>query len=163
MSRRDDTTVAWHEVPGTAPSPKSRPVGYGVISSGVRTDSIRCDRVAIKRLKFMLCYFAPTIKLFSWQLGVLQVQETLHYIEQQVEHHWTRTFQEEYLAFLKKTRRTFRRKIPLGLGAPDHIRLGGDGSFPGHAFPGTACQAAFVDYGAPENQEFAQPPSAVAT
>jgi len=145
MSRRDDTTVAWHEVPGTAPSPKSRPVGYGVISSGVRTDSIRCDRVAIKRLKFMLCYFAPTI------------------IEQQVEHHWTRTFQEEYLAFLKKTRRTFRRKIPLGLGAPDHIRLGGDGSFPGHAFPGTACQAAFVDYGAPENQEFAQPPSAVAT
>jgi hypothetical protein len=31
-----------------------------------------------------------------------QVQETVHYIEQQLEHHRTRTFQEEYLAFLKK-------------------------------------------------------------
>jgi hypothetical protein len=45
---------------------------------------------------------------------------SLHYIEQQLEHHQTRTFQEEYLTFLNKTRRTFRRKIPLGLGAPDH-------------------------------------------
>ena len=26
----------------------------------------------------------------------------VHYIEQQLEHHRTRTFQEEYLAFLKK-------------------------------------------------------------
>jgi hypothetical protein len=33
MSRRDDAIVAWHEVPGTAPS-KSRPVGYGLISAG---------------------------------------------------------------------------------------------------------------------------------
>ena len=32
----------------------------------------------------------------------LAVQETVHYIEQQLEHHRTRTFQEEYLAFLKK-------------------------------------------------------------
>jgi hypothetical protein len=56
MSRRDGTTVAWHEVPGTAPPPKTSPVGYGVISIGVRTDSIRCDRAMIKRLKFMLRY-----------------------------------------------------------------------------------------------------------
>ena len=31
--------VAWHEVPGTAPPQKSRPVGYGMIRAGVRTDS----------------------------------------------------------------------------------------------------------------------------
>jgi len=49
----------------------------------------------------------------TWHLAGL-----LHYIEQQLEHHRTRTFQEEYLAFLKKTGRTFRRKMPLGLGAP---------------------------------------------
>ena len=30
-------------------------------------------------------------------------------------------------------------------------------------FPGTSCQAAFADYGAPDSQGFAQPPSAVAT
>jgi hypothetical protein len=29
--------VAWHEVPGTAPSRKDRPVGYGVIRVSVRT------------------------------------------------------------------------------------------------------------------------------
>jgi hypothetical protein len=35
--------------------------------------------------------------------GVIpQVPETVHSIEQQLEHHRTRTFQEEYLAFLKK-------------------------------------------------------------
>jgi hypothetical protein len=39
MSRRDGAIVAWHEVPGTAPPQKSRPVGYGVIRAGVRTDS----------------------------------------------------------------------------------------------------------------------------
>ena len=31
--------VAWHEVPGTTPPQKSRPVGYGMIRPGVRTDS----------------------------------------------------------------------------------------------------------------------------
>ena len=30
--------VAWHEVPGTAPPQKSRPVGYGMIRAGVRVD-----------------------------------------------------------------------------------------------------------------------------
>ena len=70
MSRRDGTTVAWHEVPGTAPPPKTRPVGYGVISSGVRADSIRCDRAVVKRFKFMLCYFAPTKQFFPWRPGI---------------------------------------------------------------------------------------------
>jgi hypothetical protein len=32
--------VARHEVPGTAPPKKSRPLGYGVIPAGVRTDSM---------------------------------------------------------------------------------------------------------------------------
>jgi hypothetical protein len=36
MSRRDGAIVAWHEVPGTGPSQKSRPVGYGVIRAGSR-------------------------------------------------------------------------------------------------------------------------------
>jgi putative transposase len=51
----------------------------------------------------------PNLRNFAWQqgdgafsAGISQVQETVHYIEQQLEHHRTRTFQEEYLAFLKK-------------------------------------------------------------
>src|SRR5580700_10717786 len=40
MSRRDGAIEAWHEVPGTAPPQKSRPVGYGLIRAGVRTDSM---------------------------------------------------------------------------------------------------------------------------
>jgi hypothetical protein len=40
MSRRDGAIVAWHEVPGTAPPQKSRPVGYGAIRAGVRIDSM---------------------------------------------------------------------------------------------------------------------------
>jgi hypothetical protein len=39
QSRRDGPIVAWHEVPGTVPSQESRPVGYGVIHAGIRTDS----------------------------------------------------------------------------------------------------------------------------
>jgi hypothetical protein len=40
MSRRDGVIVAWHEVPGTTPPQKSRPVGYGLIRAGVGTDSM---------------------------------------------------------------------------------------------------------------------------
>ena len=39
-SRRDGPIVAWHEVPGTKPSQKSRPVGYGMIRADVRIDTI---------------------------------------------------------------------------------------------------------------------------
>ena len=35
------TIVAWHEVPGKASSQESRPVGYGLIHAGERTDSTR--------------------------------------------------------------------------------------------------------------------------
>jgi putative transposase len=51
----------------------------------------------------------PTLRNFAWQqgygaftVGVSQVPETIQYIEQQQEHHRTRTFKEEYVAFLKK-------------------------------------------------------------
>jgi hypothetical protein len=37
---RDRAIVAWHEVPGTPPPQKSRPVGYGLILAGVHS-SIR--------------------------------------------------------------------------------------------------------------------------
>src|SRR5271165_3640907 len=123
-------------VPTPIATPKSRPVGYGVIRAGVRTDSmIGVTKFRMRKLKtFMLYDFWPTrlaiakavqlikagssawihqtfpnLRNFAWQqgygafsVGISQVQETLHYIEQQLEHHRTRTFQEEYLAFLKK-------------------------------------------------------------
>jgi hypothetical protein len=37
-----------------------------------------------------------------WRIQRWYLAGTVHYIEQQLEHHRTRTFQEEYLAFLKK-------------------------------------------------------------
>ena len=104
MSRRDGAIVAWHEVPGTAPPQESRPVGYGVIRAGVRTDS-----------------------------------GNGHYLEQQLEHHRTRTFQEEYLASVKKNGPHFR-EIPLGFAALDHILPYGT-VLSRDAFPGTSCQA----------------------
>jgi hypothetical protein len=59
----------------------------------------------------------PNLRNFAWQqgygafsVGISQVEETVHYIEQQLEHHRTRTFQEEYLAFLKKHGAHFEEK-----------------------------------------------------
>ena len=62
-------------------------------SRRVRCDSCRC--VPIRNFAWQQGYGA-------FSVGISQVQETVHYIEQQLEHHRTRTFQEEYLAFLKK-------------------------------------------------------------
>ena len=45
MSQRDGAIVAWHEVPGRTPPQKSRPVGYGLIRAGVRTDSMIRERL----------------------------------------------------------------------------------------------------------------------
>ena len=49
------------------------------------------------------------LRNFSWQegygafsIGASQVGETMKYIDSQEEHHGIRTFQEEYLAFLKE-------------------------------------------------------------
>ena len=56
-------------------------------------------------------------KNFGWQQGygafsvsVSQLPETIHYIQNQVEHHRTRTFQQEYLAFLKRPELSFDDK-----------------------------------------------------
>jgi putative transposase len=70
----------------------------------------------------------PNLRNFAWQkgygafsVGISQVQETIHYIEQQLEHHRTRTFQEEYLALfarrctstsLGRLRKVLRRRNP---------------------------------------------------
>jgi len=46
---------------------------------------------------------------FAWQegygtfsIGISQVEDTIAYIESQAEHHRKKTFQEEFLAFLKR-------------------------------------------------------------
>ena len=51
----------------------------------------------------------PERRAFAWQegygafsIGISQVEETKRYIANQREHHKTKTFQEEYLAFLDK-------------------------------------------------------------
>jgi putative transposase len=48
------------------------------------------------------------LRNFGWQQGygafsvsISQLPQTIHYIENQLEHHRTRTFQEEYLSFVK--------------------------------------------------------------
>ena len=49
------------------------------------------------------------LKNFSWQEGygafsisVSGIQDTISYIQNQEKHHQVRTFEDEYLAFLKK-------------------------------------------------------------
>ena len=51
----------------------------------------------------------PNYKHFAWQEGygafsvsVSHIRTTIDYIQKQEEHHRTQTFQEEYVAFLKK-------------------------------------------------------------
>ena len=63
----------------------------------------------------------PELRNFAWQqgygafsVGISQVPETINYIEQQVEHHRTRTFQEEYLSFLKRYYPQFDGKYVWG-------------------------------------------------
>jgi hypothetical protein len=72
--------VAWHKVPGTAPPQKIRPVGYGMIRAGVRTDS------KIGGGKSRMRYRLAESK---WSLN---------------------PFQEEYLAFLKNRDAYFDEK-----------------------------------------------------
>ena len=68
---------------------------------------------AIQVLKGVSCLWIhkafPAQSSFTWQegygafsLGVSQVEGTKSYIESQAEHHRKTTFQEEFLAFLKK-------------------------------------------------------------
>jgi hypothetical protein len=55
MSRRDGAIVAWHEVPREIATPKSRPVGYGVIRASVRIDSVigvrKLNAVSLSRMR----------------------------------------------------------------------------------------------------------------
>ena len=147
-SRRDSMIVARHEVPGTAPPQKSRPVGYGLIHTGVRTDSrdwreeisnagslsrkemihkmhwrrLRPDpspynsayeigvAKAVQLIKAGSSAWIhqrfPNLRNFAWQPMAYSASVSPRHgsitIEQQLERHRTRTFQEEYLAFLKK-------------------------------------------------------------
>jgi hypothetical protein len=62
MSRRDGAIVAWHEVPGSGPAQKIRPVGYGLIRPGVHTDSADIRREIPLRLA-ALDHTVPTGRL----------------------------------------------------------------------------------------------------
>jgi hypothetical protein len=49
------------------------------------------------------------LRTFQWQdgygafgVGISQVEDTIRYIQNQEEHHKTKTFKEEYLEFLKR-------------------------------------------------------------
>ena len=89
----------------------------------------------------------PNLRNFAWQqgygalsVGISQVQETVHDIEQQLEHHRTRTFQEEYLAFLKKSTAHISTRNTSGISYARSYRTLRDGSFEGrfprHFVPG---------------------------
>ena len=75
-----------------------------------------------------------------WRVQRRDLAGTVHYIEQQPEHHRTRTFQEEYLAFLKKHGAHFDEKYLWDEVRPIIPYPTGRFLFR-HAFPGTACQA----------------------
>jgi putative transposase len=51
---------------------------------------------------------APMLAL---SVSVSQLPETIDYIKNQVEHHRTRTFEEEYLAFLKRHEHSTRCRL----------------------------------------------------
>jgi hypothetical protein len=97
MSRRDGAIVAWHEVPGTAPPQKSRPVGYGLIRAAMRAKfddwsdeiSFRVRRTFRREIPLEL---APTGRFFRGTLSqalrarlrsVLSLQDALANISQQ--------------------------------------------------------------------------------
>ncbi len=84
---------------------------------------------------------------FSWQQGygafsvsVSQLPETIHYIQNQVEHHRTRTFQQEYLAFLK--RHELRRAVACSSGSVSTTNIcGTDNDFDRPSGTGPLCIA----------------------
>ena len=66
MSRRDGAIVVWHEVPGTAQPQKSRPVGYGLICAGVRTDSNIIGTFQEEYLAFLKKHGAHFEEKYHW-------------------------------------------------------------------------------------------------
>ena len=110
LSRRDRLIVAWHEVPGKAPPEKNRPVGYGVTRAGVRIDSMIGIRV-----------------------GVSQVQETVRYIEQQLDIIGHEPFKKRNSLCLRNTAHISTRNTS-GISYARSYRTLRDGSFEGR-FP----------------------------
>ena len=85
LSRKDRLIVAWHEKAGS--------------SAWIDQTFRQLDN-------------------FSWQQGdgafsvsVSQLPETIHYIQNQVEHHRSRTFPPEDLAFLKRHEHSTRGRL----------------------------------------------------
>jgi hypothetical protein len=60
LSRRGGAIVARHEVPGTAPTQKSRPVGYGLILEGVRTSNVKTEEIYVFRKRSITSTAART-------------------------------------------------------------------------------------------------------
>jgi len=46
--------------------------------------------------------FTSSLYHGAFTIGIAQVEETIRYIQSQAVHHRKKTFQEEFLAFLKK-------------------------------------------------------------
>jgi REP element-mobilizing transposase RayT len=62
----------------------------------------------------------PQLRSFEWQKGyaafsvsVSHIPQTVTYIQNQVEHHRTKSFMEEYLSFLKKHRIDYDERYVL--------------------------------------------------
>jgi hypothetical protein len=101
--------VAWHEVPGTAPPQKSRPIGYGMIRAGV-----------LHRFEYWREKISNAVSLSRiighgrWRIQRRYLAGMLHYSEQQLEHHRTQNLSRRVFGLPKETRRTIRREIPVG-------------------------------------------------
>lgn len=78
-------------------------------------DSKRCIAEAVQCVKGNSSRWLkrrfPKLEKFAWQegygafsIGISQVEDTIHYINGQMEHHRQKTFKEEFLAFLKRHR-----------------------------------------------------------
>jgi hypothetical protein len=73
LSRRDRVIVARHEVPGTAPPQKNRPVAYGMIRAGapIRHTTIGVEEISYTRIENLLYDFGP--------LGLAALDHTVPY------------------------------------------------------------------------------------
>ena len=112
MSRRDDAIVAWHEVPGRTPPQKIRPVGYGLILAGVRTNRSRrlwpyMGGIAKQNGTFPKCLGSVSDHL---HLCLSQLQENGTSIEQQLEQTADTDLSRRVLGLLKKKGAHFDQK-----------------------------------------------------
>jgi hypothetical protein len=112
MSRRDYAIVAWHEVPGRAPPQKIRPVGYGVILAGVRTNRSRTSLALHGRHRQAEWNFPKCLGSVSDHLHLClsQLQENGTSIEQQLEQTADTDLSRRVLGLLKKQGAHFDEK-----------------------------------------------------